>query len=127
MRPTFHMAPAEVWSASDPDVPYEAASLATEGFIHCTDGKDELLATANRHYANDPRSFLAVTVDLDACGSAWRIEDTTGIYPHVYGPIERTAILGYAPLVRDATGRFIGFGAPDGEVVSIDESAPGRD
>jgi uncharacterized protein (DUF952 family) len=127
MRPTYHMVPADVWAASDPHAPYEAASLATEGFIHCTDGEDELLATANRHYGDDRRSFLAVTVDLDACGSPWRIEDTTGIYPHVYGPIARTAILGQVPLVRDRTGRFIGFGGPGAAVDSIDEATPGRD
>ena len=126
MRPTFHMVPAEVWAASDPAAPYEAASLATEGFIHCTDGEDELLATANRHYGDDQRAFLAVTVDLDACGAPWRIEDTTGIYPHVYGPIERAAILGHVPLVRDTGGRFVAYGEP-GDVGSIDEAAAGRD
>ncbi len=127
MRPTFHMVPAEVWAASDRHAPYAAASLATEGFIHCTDGEEELLATANRHYADDPRAFLAVTVDLDACGSSWRIEDTTGIYPHIYGPIERAAILGGRPLVRDGTGRFSGFGRPVAGAGSVDEPAGGRD
>ena len=66
-------------------------------------------------------------MDLDECGSPWRIEDTTGIYPHVYGPIERTAILGQVPLVRDTNGRFIGFGGPTDAVDSIDEATPGRD
>jgi uncharacterized protein (DUF952 family) len=109
MRPTFHMVAVEVWDASDPTKPYEAASLATEGFIHCTDGRDELLATANRHYADDRRAFLAMTVDLDATGSPWRIEDPAGIYPHIYGPIDRVAFIGSAPLERDGAGRFIGI------------------
>jgi uncharacterized protein (DUF952 family) len=113
MRATFHMVPADVWAACDLDAPYAAASLATEGFIHCTDGEEELLATANRHYGDDQRAFLAVTIDLDTCGSPWRIEDTTGIYPHVYGPIERAAILRHVPLVRDPAGRFVGFGGRD--------------
>lgn len=117
MRPTFHMTPAEIWAASDPAAPYEAPSLATEGFIHCTDGEAELLATANRHYLDDPRPFLALTVDLDSAGSPWRIEDPAGIYPHIHGPIDRVAILGQVPLLRDATGRFTGFGP---ELASID-------
>lgn len=111
MRPTFHMVPAETWAASDADAPYEPASLATEGFVHCTDGEAELLATANRHHATDPHAFLALTLDLEATGSPWRIDDPAGIYPHIYGPIERAAILGQAPLVRDADGRFTGFGS----------------
>ena len=75
MRPTFHMTPVrDLGPHRDPGGPYEAPSLATEGFIHCTDGEDELLATANRHYLDDPRAFVALTVDLDAAGSPWRIE-----------------------------------------------------
>ncbi len=75
MRPTYHLVPAADWAASDPSIPYAAASLADEGFIHCTDGDDELLATANRHYRDDERAFLVLTVDLDAAGSPWRIDD----------------------------------------------------
>ena len=120
MRATFHMVPLEVWAATDPNAPYEASSLATEGFVHCTDGEAELLATANRHYANDHRAFLALTVDLDATGSPWRIEDSAGVYPHIYGPIERSAILRRVPLLRDAEGEFSGFGEAD---LTSDESA----
>jgi uncharacterized protein (DUF952 family) len=109
MRLTFHLTPAERWAAADPDTPYDAPSLATEGFIHCTDGEAALLATANRHYGDDPRPFLALTLDLDAVGSPWRVEDTGGIYPHVFGTIHRPAILAVATARRDETGRFTGL------------------
>ena len=109
MRPTFHIVAAETWAATDPAAPYEAASLASEGFIHCTDGAVELLATANRHYATDPRDFLALTVDLDATRSPWRIDDPARIYPHVHGPIDRVAILDQVAFTRDAAGRFTGL------------------
>lgn len=111
MRPTYHLTPAEWWTASPPDAPYVAPSLAVEGFIHCTDGPAELVATANRHYADDPRPFVVLTVDLDAAGSPWSVEDERGIYPHVFGPIERAAILAVVPIPRDATGRFEPFEA----------------
>ncbi len=111
MRPTFHLVPTEVWATTDASVPYEAPSLVSEGFIHCTDGEDELLATANRHYLGDRRPFLALTVDLEATGSPWRIDDPGGIYPHVFGPIERAAIVRTVPLLRDETGRFVGLDA----------------
>jgi uncharacterized protein (DUF952 family) len=110
MRATFHMVPLEVWAATDPNAPYEASSLATQGFVHCTDGEAELLATANRHYESDTRGFLALTVDLETTGAPWRIDDPAGIYPHIYGPIERAAILGQALVLRDAAGQFTGFG-----------------
>ena len=98
------------WAAFDHSIPYVAPSLADEGFIHCTDGDDELLATANRHYRDDERAFLVLTVDLDAAGSPWRIDDPAGIYPHVFGPITRAAILDVRPLERDADGRFTAIG-----------------
>ncbi len=110
MRPTFHLVPVEVWSASDPAFPYAAASLATEGFIHCTDGETELLTTANRHYREDLRPFLVLTVDLDLTGSPWRIDDAGQIYPHIFGTIDRAAILATGPLLRAADGTFSGVG-----------------
>ena len=110
MRPTFHLVPVAVWSAADSTQPYEAASLASEGFIHCTDGASELIATANRHYRDDPQPFLALTVDLDATGSPWTIEDEQQIYPHIHGPIQREAILASAQIEREPDGRFTVIG-----------------
>jgi len=109
VRPTYHLVPAAAWEALEPDRPYEAASLATEGFVHCTDGAAELVATANRHYRDDPRAFLVLTIDLDATESPWRIEDEREIYPHVFGPIERAAVVRSVPAPRDPTGLFLAF------------------
>lgn len=109
MRPTFHLVPAETWAARDPATAYAAPSLASEGFIHCTDGAEAMVATANRHHAADPRPFLVLTVDLDATGSPWRFDDATGVYPHVYGPIDPRAVLAVAPIRRDPDGTFLDF------------------
>ena len=106
-RPTFHIVPAEVWTASDPARPYAAASLVSEGFIHCTDGEAALLETAARHFGDDPRDLVVLTIDLERTGSPWRIDDAAGLYPHVFGTIDRAAILDVMPLRRDASGRPI--------------------
>jgi uncharacterized protein (DUF952 family) len=109
MRSTYHLVPVETWAPADPGGSYEATSLAVEGFVHCTDGMTEMVATANRHYRDDPRAFVVLTVDLDASGSSWRIEDERGIYPHVFGPIARAAILRVVPAPRAADGKFLPF------------------
>jgi uncharacterized protein (DUF952 family) len=109
MRPTYHLVPEETWAPTDPRQPYEATSLAAEGFIHCTDGMDELVATANRHYRGDPRPFLILSVDLDEAGSPWRIDDPGHIYPHVFGAIDRRAILRVIPAPRGPGGDFLPF------------------
>ena len=106
MTPTYHLTPAEWWAVADPAAALRSPSLDDEGFIHCTTGADELVATANRHYRGDPRAFVRLTVDLDLVGSPWRVEDANGIYPHVFGPIDRAAILEVRPVPRDADGTF---------------------
>ena len=133
MRTTFHLVPADDWAARDATAAYGAPSLATEGFIHCTDGGAAMVATANRHYASDPRSFLVLTVDLDATGSPWRFDDAAGIYPHIYGTIAPAAILREQAIPRAADGTFLAFvnpEIPDGirlETIYVVEATYGPD
>jgi uncharacterized protein (DUF952 family) len=109
VRLTYHLTSAEWWEGSPAYAPLTAPSLADEGFIHCTDGAESMVATANRHYRADPRPFLILTIDLDRVGSPWRIDDPDRIYPHVHGPIDRTSIVGVAPAPRAADGEFLPF------------------
>ncbi len=109
MRLTYHLMSRDWWTASDPAAPLASPSLGVEGFIHCTDGAPEMLATANRHYRDDPREFLVLTIDLDRAGSPWRVDDPGGIYPHVFGPIDRSALVAVVPAPRDPEGNFLPF------------------
>jgi len=110
-RPTLHMVPAAVWDGRDTVEPYAPAAYADDGFIHCTDGDAGMVATANRFYRDDPRTFLVLTVDLDATGSPWRFDDPERRFPHVYGPIAPASILEVRQMVRDADGEFTGLTA----------------
>ncbi|HET7702156.1 MAG TPA: DUF952 domain-containing protein [Candidatus Limnocylindrales bacterium] len=109
MRPSYHLTPCDWWASADPAEPLGAPSLADEGFIHCTDGAANMVATANRHYAADPRAFLVVTLDLDRVTSPWEVADEGAIYPHVFGPIDRSAILDVRPAPRAPDGTFLPF------------------
>jgi uncharacterized protein (DUF952 family) len=108
-RLTYHLTPLEWWERAPADAPLTAPSFADEGFIHCTDGAAAMVATANRHYRDDPRPFVILTLDLERVGSPWRIDDPAGIYPHVHGPIDRAAIIASVPAPRDEDGRFLPF------------------
>jgi uncharacterized protein (DUF952 family) len=88
-----------------------APSLETEGFIHCTDGAAEMVVTANRHYAAEPGAFVVLTVDLDSISSPWRVEDPGRIYPHIFGPIDRAAIVAVVDAPRAPDGTFLPFEA----------------
>jgi uncharacterized protein (DUF952 family) len=110
---TYHLVPAEIWARADPMVPYEAASLVDEGFVHCTDGADELVATAERHLRDDPRPYVVLTIDLAKVGSPWRYDVPGSPYPHVYGPIDREAVLQVTPIARGPGGEFLAFDGGD--------------
>jgi uncharacterized protein (DUF952 family) len=109
MRETFHVVPEATWTAADPGMGYEPASLETEGFIHCTDGVAALGETFDRHYATDLGPFLALTIDLDALDVSWRYDDPDSPYPHVYGPVARSAIVAVNRVERGGDGRFEGL------------------
>jgi uncharacterized protein (DUF952 family) len=111
MPTTYHIVPARRWAAADITEPYGAPSLEAEGFIHCTDGETGIVETADRLYATDPESFLVLTVDLDRLDVPWRYDDRARVFPHVYGPIARAAIVDVRPIGRAPDGRFLAFEA----------------
>lgn len=106
-RPTLHLVPEPVWEDRDPAAPYLPAAYEQDGFVHCTDGDDEMVVVANRFYRDDRRPFLLLTLDLERTGSPWRFDDDSGVYPHVYGPIDPASVLEVRRLERDADGAFL--------------------
>ena len=114
---TLHMLPAHRWAAwrdGPDDARYEPEGFVADGFVHCTDGTDQMIATANRHYRADPRAFVVLELDLAAVGAPWRYDDAARRYPHVYGPLVRAGVRSAAAFLR----------APDGEFTRIGEASP---
>lgn len=108
MRLTYHLVAAEDWPDIASVEAYEPASVAAEGFIHCTDGLDAVIETANRYYRGDPRPYLLVSVDLDAVRAPWRYDDAEQRYPHIYGALNLDAVVGTEPCRRELDGTFVG-------------------
>ncbi|HTC86459.1 MAG TPA: DUF952 domain-containing protein [Candidatus Acidoferrum sp.] len=106
---TYHLTSAEDWAGLAPGSAIRPPSLAGEGFIHCTTGADEMVATANRHYREDPRAFIVLTVDLDRVPAPWRYDSPDTRYPHVYGELPRDAIVRARPIARASDGSFLPF------------------
>jgi uncharacterized protein (DUF952 family) len=111
---TLHLLPVlrwEAWCADpDPAARYAPQGFEAEGFVHCTDGDEAMLAVANRFYAGDPGAFVVLDLDLALVDAPWRYDDPASPYPHVYGPLRRDAVRGVRPVGRDAEGRFVGYG-----------------
>ncbi|MGE3960780.1 MAG: DUF952 domain-containing protein [Dehalococcoidia bacterium] len=106
-RLTHHLVPAADWPGLIPGALYRHHSLEDEGFIHCTDGRNRAVETANRYFQGDRRLYLLVTLDLDRVGCAWRYDDAAEVYPHVYGPIPVDAVVSVEDMRRSPEGRFL--------------------
>lgn len=106
MRRIYHLVPPSLWNEGE-DRPYRAASLAAEGFIHCS-YEQQVARVANLFYA-DQAELLALCIDPDRLAHAVRDEDVGSgeRFPHVYGPIAQEAVVAVYPLQRDADGRWL--------------------
>lgn len=123
----LHLLSRADWEAAPADQPYVAPSLASEGFIHATEGEGLLLKIANALYKHLPGEFVALEIDPARLTSEVRweapmpglppeveVSDTAGVaprFPHIYGPINREAIVRVWRAVRSADGTFLGLAA----------------
>lgn len=89
----YHIVLSEDWERQIDEPVYSAESLETEGFIHCSHA-EQLDGVLQRYYSEESR-VLIMTIDSDRLTSKLIEEPSTGgeIYPHIYGPIDREAIV----------------------------------
>ena len=92
------------WDASEAYVPED---YEQDGFIHCTDGIANVLAIANRYYKDDDRHWLVLVIDKEQVSAEIKYEDAERIYPHIYGPLNRDAIVSELPVKRSEDGTFV--------------------
>jgi uncharacterized protein (DUF952 family) len=104
---TYHLLTENAWREAQRLGLIAPESLATEGFVHCTDGWTELVQTANRQFAATGGPLIALSVDLARVRSPWRYDDARSVYPHVYGPVPTDAVVGIRSMPWAADGRFL--------------------
>ncbi len=89
----LHIACAEDLAQADRVGVYRAASLDTEGFLHCC-YPHQLPGVVSRWFTGATGLFL-LTIDTAQLDAPPVLENTTGgdeLFPHVYGEIPMTAI-----------------------------------
>ena len=106
MRRIFHLVTPQAWKNSG-DGPYRADSLASESFIHCSN-RDQVVRIANLFFVSQA-DLLVLTIEVERLTSPIRDEDpgTGELFPHVYGPIDRNAIVEVHPLERGLDGLWV--------------------
>lgn len=93
----YHIVLPERWAEFEGKESYEAESLETEGFIHCS-YENQLDGVIERYYKDVGRLFI-LTIDPDKLTSDLVIEESPGgeFFPHIYGPINTSAIIETTP------------------------------
>ena len=88
----YHIVLPEAWATFDTDL-YRSVSLETEGFIHCS-FPGQLDSVVERYYGG-VHDIVVLEIDTEKLMSRVLNEASTAneIYPHVYGPINRDAII----------------------------------
>jgi uncharacterized protein (DUF952 family) len=111
MAAILHIATRADWDAARAAGRYEPASLAREGFVHCSTAA-QVVATADRYFRG--RADLVLLV-IDAARVDVRYEAAVPLdggparpelFPHVYGPLALDAVRGVVAFPCGADGRF---------------------
>lgn len=106
---TFHMVPKEYYENQPETENYQPEPMkqGRESFIHCTTGPENVVATAHRFYLNDPRPFYLLVVDMARVIAPVRYDAPGEVFPHIYGPLNRDAIVEIRDFKRDSKGNFL--------------------
>ncbi len=107
----FHIATANDWAAAQRSGAYTTSTrgvtLEQEGFIHAA-RREQVQPVWKRYYADAGEPLVLLTIETDKLTTRWQ-EDPVGdeTYPHVYGPINPSAVVRAQPLDRQgATASF---------------------
>ena len=89
----YHIVLPEVWENFKDEPEYEAESLATEGFIHCS-YRNQLDAVLERYYSG-AKKVLILHINPHYLKSGLKAEPSTNreIFPHIYGKINKSAVV----------------------------------
>ena len=78
-----------------------------DGYIHLSTAA-QLTETVDKHFAGQSDLWVAA-IDLEALGDAVTWEESRGgaLFPHIYGALNRDAIVAVVPVLRAADGAFL--------------------
>jgi uncharacterized protein (DUF952 family) len=105
----FHITSSEEWQKALERGDYQAASLETEGFIHCSTS-EQVIEVANAFYTGRP-NLVVLCIALDRLTAPVRWEEPAHLetdhlpsvtpqekFPHIYGALNLDAVTQVIPL-----------------------------
>lgn len=104
-RSIFHIAPRSLWEQTKDKSEYRGDTLESEGFIHCST-RNQVLAVANALFS-ERQDLVLLLLQTSRILSLVKYEGVTSeMYPHIYGPINRDAIIAVYDFLPDKHGKF---------------------
>ena len=103
----YHITERSQWIKYDPETFYIPANYLADGFIHCST-IDQVLTVAEKYYADVP-NLLLLKIDEKMVSAAIVFENLEGgeeKFPHIYGHLEKKAIVGIVAFEKDSLGNF---------------------
>ena len=107
MRLAYHGTPKRYFESLDPGKPYVPEPFDREGFIHTTEGREAVSITLTKYYKASPGPWVVLYIDQDRVTSPIRYDDPAEVFPHIYGPLNRDAIVAVKAIERAPDGTFL--------------------
>lgn len=106
MKIIYHITKHKDWEKAKALGIYQADSLKTEGFIHCSTSA-QLVRTANKFFKNQT-DLLLLFIDSDKVVSEIRYDEVTEneTFPHIYGALNLDAVFKVINFEADKNGLF---------------------
>lgn len=103
----LHCIARSAWESAQHLPLYGEEQVAREGFIHCSSVEYFWRVAPNFRHAEEALALLCIDTERLRAEVRWEDADNCGReYPHVYGPINRSAITAVLPFLRDANGNW---------------------
>ena len=110
----LHITTRQDWDNALKNKAYTAPSIETEGFIHCSTIK-QAVETANIFFKGQ-KGLILLCIDEAKLESVCKYEDPTGaglhnpdngkLFPHIYGPINLSAVVKVLDFPVNENGSF---------------------
>lgn len=107
MAVILHITERAAWEKARTAGAYETLTLASEGFIHCSEPR-QVIRVADERFRGRA-GLVLLEIDAGRVGPEIRYENLEGgeeLFPHVYGPLNLDAVVGVEPFEPREDGTF---------------------
>ncbi|HEX6914033.1 MAG TPA: DUF952 domain-containing protein [Chitinophagaceae bacterium] len=98
----YHITTAAAWRQSLVAGYYEAPSLITEGFIHCST-ESQVSGVLERYFSGKTK-LLKLVIDTERLSSPLKFELAPSVneeFPHIYGRLNHDAVVAVVPIAEN--------------------------